>query len=390
MKIVVLSTDKTYMERIRDMLAGQDVPAHSLLLANGGMEHLPAIADQQQPDAVIVDAPQLGQEGLTLLEQVATRHPRLALILVCGSIAPELVISAMRVGVRDVLQRPLQKEAVVAALRRLENKAATLGTPHAKGKMLAFIPCKGGSGATFLAANLAYALAAEEKQKVALLDFNLQFGDAVLFLSDRLPATTLADVTGNISRLDASLLAASMMHVAPNLSVLPAPENPERALEVTPEQVEVVLTLAATQYDFLVLDVGRELAATSVKALDHADVIFPVLQETLPFVRDAKRLVGTLQSLGYPPHKIHLIINRFVPGGDVRLEDVERTLDMKVYATIPNSFEAVSASVNQGIPILKLATHDAVSKSLRHMAHELVHGPAEKTGGWLAHLLHHA
>ena len=42
--------------------------------------------------------------------------------------------------------------------------------PTRKGKILAFISCKGGSGATFLAANLAYVLATQTNKKVALLD----------------------------------------------------------------------------------------------------------------------------------------------------------------------------------------------------------------------------
>lgn len=392
MKIAILSADKTHLQQVRHLLAGEDAPAHTLLPGEDGPDHLSAVADQQWPDVMIVDVSRPGAAELILFEQVLHAHPNLALILVCGSTTAEFPISAMRAGVRDILLWPLEKEALLAAIRRVEHKVVAPGATQAKakGKTLAFIPCKGGSGATFLAANLAYALAVEENKKVALFDLNLQFGDAVLFLSDRVPTTTLADVAHNIGRLDASLLAASMVHVTSNLGILPAPENPERALEVMPEHIEVMLNLAATQYDYIVLDVGRTLAAASIKALDHADVIFSVLQETLPFIRDAKRLVYALESLGYSREKVHLLVNRFEPGGDIRLEDVERALEMKVYATIPNSFQAVSASVNQGVPILEIASHDSVSKSLRHLAHEVVHGPTEKSGGWLAHLLHHA
>ncbi len=78
------------------------------------------------------------------------------------------------------------------------------------GKIIAFVSCKGGSGATFLAANLAYALA-QENQRVALFDLNLQFGDAALFVSDQKPAATLSHVAQQIHRLDASFLAASMV-----------------------------------------------------------------------------------------------------------------------------------------------------------------------------------
>ena len=78
-----------------------------------------------------------------------------------------------------------------------------------------------------------------------------------------------------------------------------------------PEHVEALIRLAKQHYDFVVLDIGRTLNATSVKALDYADNIFLVLQQTLPFIRDTKRLIKILLSLGYAKAKINLLINRY-------------------------------------------------------------------------------
>lgn len=390
MKIAVISESKTHLDDIRQILAGEDALTRKIMLFNGGMEHLGPVADQERPDLLIVDALCRGPEGLDAVERLALRHPSMPFILLCETQPSELLLQAMRIGVRDVLPSPVPDAALKAAVERIERKAAAGIAPPRKGKMVAFIPCKGGSGATFLAANLGYMLAAGLEKKVALLDLNLQFGDASLFVSDRVPANTLADVADNITRLDASFLASSMVEVLPNFSVLAAPEDPERAAEVKPEHIEVLLKLAQAHYDYVILDIGRSLDAVSVKALDHTDLIFLVLQETLPFIRDSKRLVHALFSLGYAREKIHLIINRYEKGGDIRLEDVERTLEMKVFNTIPNSFEAVSKSVNQGVPIMKIAKHDPVTKALREMALELVAGGEASNGGWLAHLLHHA
>src|SRR6185503_12407096 len=96
--------------------------------------------------------------------------------------------------------------------------------PKQPARVLAFVPCKGGSGATFLATNLGYQLASENK-KVLLVDLNLQFGDAALFVHDHKPAHTLADIAHNITRLDASFLAATVVNVSPNYALLAAPED---------------------------------------------------------------------------------------------------------------------------------------------------------------------
>ena len=215
--------------------------------------------------------------------------------------------------------------------------------------------CKGGSGATFLATNLGYALAALENKRVVLIDLNLQFGDASLFVSDSKPLATLADVAQQIHRLDHSLLASSMLNVTPNFALLAAPEDPVHADDVKPEHIDALLTLARQHYDFILLDVGRGLDAVSVRALDQSDMIFPVLQTTLPYVRDGKRLLDVFRSLDYHRDKIFLIVNRHEKSSEIKLRDLETAYGSAVFMTIPNHYEAAAASVNQGVPVLKLA-----------------------------------
>lgn len=388
MKIVVLSSTQSHLEPIRKMIP-DDSPARQVVLVKDGAEQLLAIADQEHPDLFILDETCCGIDELATLEQLSLRYPRMAFILVCENTSHDFLISAMRIGVKDVLHPPLDSKALQEAVNRIEQrlKPAASGQ-HQRAKVIAFIACKGGSGATFLATNLGYILANKDDVKVALLDVNLQFGDAALFVSDQVPANTIADVAENIARLDASLLASSMVQVAPNFGLLAAPEDPEQAAGIRPEHIDTLLNLAIANYDYVILDVGRILNANSVKALDHADLIFPIVQETLPFIRDGKRLTHTLLTLGYPKEKIHLVVNRHQKGVDIQLEDVSSALGMPISNTIPNSYEAVSTSVNQGIPIFKIARHDPVTKALIEMADNLVQAGHAKKSGWLSHIFH--
>lgn len=384
MKIAIISPHKNRLSDISQMLAAQH--AGAVVLFEGGVERLGSVADQELPDLIVMEGLCQGSAELAALESVGQRHPNINFIMLCEHLSSEFLVQAMRIGVRDVLPTPVSPEALHAAVARLEKKTPNSGNHRPAGKVLAFIACKGGSGATFLASNLGYVLAAEHGKKVALFDLNLQFGDAVLFVSDRPAVTTLSDVANSIARLDASFLASSMVQVLPNYGVLAAPENPAQASDVRPEHVQALLALAAAEYDYVILDVGRNLDGVSLKALDRADLIFPVLQETLPFIRDAKRIISTLQSLGYSQGKVHPIVNRYEKGGEIQLGDVERTLGMKIFAIFPNSFEAVSASVNQGVPILKLAKRDPVSRTLLKFGHDLEQVEHAEKGGWLGHL----
>src|SRR5690242_12661029 len=280
---------------------------------------------------------------LRVMEYVSIHHPNTALVMLCANQTPEFLVGAMRAGVREVLHSPPTKEVLLACIDRIEQRLGIAAQPKQPARVLAFVPCKGGSGATFLATNLGYQLASENK-KVLLIDLNLQFGDAVLFVHDQKPSHTLADIAHNIGRLDASFLSATAISVSPNYTLVAAPEDPAHATEVKPEHIEVLLNLAAKHYDFVIIDAGRSLDAVTLKALDRADFIFPVIQLTVPFMRDASRLLALFHALGYDKQKIRLLINRFEKGGEITLDDVKRTFGVEPYRTIPNSYQAVASA----------------------------------------------
>jgi pilus assembly protein CpaE len=384
-KVAILSLKAETLKELKGFLATDD-GSLEVALFNGGPQQVGPMVDQEHPDVLIVDGLCSNHAELNALEKVASLYPTMAIILMCQQQSPEFLLRAMRIGVREVLPAPINKEALQQAVGRIKQRVSWSRAPRSKGKVLVFLPCKGGSGATFLATNLAYALAAEGDKKVALFDFNLHFGDASLFVSDATASSTVADVTRQIQRLDASFLESSMIKVLPNFGVLAAPETPEKVADVRPENVERLLNVAVNHYDFVILDIARTLDAISIKALDYADLIFPVLQVTLPFIRDAKRLINVFHSLGYSNNKINLIVNRFEKGGEITLEDLERTLGLKVHKTVPNSFNAVAASINQGTPIIKLASRDPVTRTLQEMAQGMLHG-AKQGGSWLKSML---
>lgn len=353
--------------------------------AQGSLAAQPALPVQGEFDVLVLDCGTDSDAEIDALSRLLPIYPGLQTILVAEHASAGLLLRALRLGVREVIEPPVGRADLLAAIRRVEQ--ARHGTQHAQAKILAFVSCKGGSGSTFLATNLAYALASLEKKRVLLIDLNLQFGDASLFVSDRRPAVTIADLAREINRVDPAFLRTSLIDVLPNFGVLAAPNDPAQSAEIRPAHVDSILRIARADWDYVVIDAGRSLDAVSVRALDLADYVLPVLQLTLPFVRDGKRLIDLLRSLDYPPQKVRPVVNRLEKSSELTIADLERTLGMKVYATVPNHYASVAASVNQGVPILELAPKSPVSKALAQLAHELA-VPAARSGegGWLARM----
>jgi len=374
MKIAVISSNKDKAQEMRRTL---EASSHTVILAENGTSRLRELAGQAHPDLILIDDLSCEVGDLAQIEQFTTEYPKTAVILLCSTQTPEFLINAMRAGVREVLPSPAPAAALEAAVNRV---AAKLKGAQAKasGKVLAFMACKGGSGSTFLATNLGYQLA--ESHSVLLIDLNLQFGDALSMIHDGKPASTLADVARDIHRLDASLLAGSTVKITSNYSVLAAPEEPAQAVEVTESHIDAVLDLAINEYDFVLLDMGRNLDTLSIKALDRAHRIYPVLQTGLPALRNAKKLLAAFAGLGYPSEKAEIVVNRFEKHGEVGLDDIRRLLGVTKLHTVLNSFKEVNAAINHGEPLAQRARANAVAKSLAALSMEISPRREEGTG----------
>lgn len=362
MKIAIISPNRTHLHDMGKVL---EAHSHAITLLDGGKSRMRAVAEQEQPDLMLVDGMCCDPHELAQVEYVTTHYPKIAIILLCATQSPEFLINSMRAGVREVLPSPVSAEALQAAVSRIAAKFLSDKT-HSTGKILAFMSCKGGSGATFLATNLGYQLA--ETKSVLLIDLNLQFGDALLFVHEGRPASTLADVAHDISRLDASFLAASTVKITANYSILAAPEDISRAMEIKPEHIDAILSIAVKQYDFVILDISRTLDTLAIKALDRSYRIFPVLQAGLPGLRNANKLIAVFKSLGYPDDKIELIVNRFEKGGDIGLDDIRRSLGNVALRTVPDSYKEVNTAINQGNALAELNRSNAVAKTLAEFA----------------------
>ena len=384
MKVKVVSQHAERAEHVAQMVRVAD-PDLDVLAAITPAAGLPAVINGTRPGLLIVEG--VDAHGLDAIGRLTHAHPDVETIIISPEQSPAFLLKAMQAGVREVLPPPLNALALKAALQRVTRKRRPVA-PAPLGEVFVVMACKGGSGASVLAANLAHVLSTRDGRTVGLLDLDLQFGDALLMLTDQPSGSDVAEVSRNIARLDAELLRSAMVTVSPTLAVLAAPHELSQALEVKAAHVEAIVKQARQMFDFVVLDVGRSIDAVSLQALDMATKIFPVLQLSLPQLRDAKRLHGLFRSLEYPAHKVHWIVNRYHKAGDITLGALEQSLGVKGITTIPNHFSAVNASVNQGVPIDKLSRKSPVARALHELAKSVapVIDDGKRDSGWLSSL----
>jgi pilus assembly protein CpaE len=360
--ILLLSSSESRASAIAALLGASDI-GHSLRTQAGAAKHLMGHAALiRKADLLIVEDGSLEFADLAAIEQLINQTAHLTCMLIAPALSTNMLMAAMRAGVRHVLSWPIDTHEFTQELLHVANqKTANL---RRSGRVMSFAAGKGGCGTTLIAANLAYALATVRDKRVLMIDLNQQFADASLHLSDKAPPATLNDLCAKIERLDVALFEACVARVHPNLDLLAGAGDPVKAGELRAPHLQRVLTLVRDQYDAVIVDIGQSINPLSIQALDQSESICVALLQTIPHLYAGRRLLDIFGQLGYPAGKTRLIVNHYDKRAQIGLGAIERALGTKPVHLLPSDAKSAAQAVNQGLPLLSVAKDGALTRSL--------------------------
>jgi pilus assembly protein CpaE len=364
--ILLVSANDAYAKEIGVQLRNSGI-AHTLHSETGAAKTLARHAGSiKKADLLIIEDSNLAAADLAAIEEASAHAPNLACMLVTSALSTDMLMAAMRAGVRHVLSWPIDPTAFARELSHVASKKHA----HTRraGRVLSFVAGKGGCGTTLIATNVAYALAASRDKRVLFVDLNQQFADASLLLSDKAPAATLYDLSTQIDRLDAAFFEACVTRVHPNLDVLAGAGDPVKAGELRASHLQRVLALVRDQYDIVLCDVGQSINPLSIHVLDQSDALGVVLAQSVPHLHATRRLIDLFGQLGYAPSKTRLIVNHYDKREQVGLEAIARTLGAKPVHVLPHDAKSARHAVNQGVPLYTVAKNGALTKSIDALA----------------------
>lgn len=386
MSTFVIASNDALLNTLRSSILQAKLPLQSAVTRQPGQALLPLLKGIDSGILLLDSPPNHLSEDLTALETWLRSRPQLNVLLLSEDNSKDMLLRAMRAGVRELLTLPTQPQELALSLGRWSDSLTVVpNSPAAKApaRLVAFMGCKGGNGTSFVAANMAHIMANEYDRSCAFVDLDLQCGDASFYLGSGANKNNLSDLTRQIERLDAQLLNSCMHAVTPRLSLLAAPQDLESAMAIRAQDIEKVLNLVRTLYNPVVVDLPRNLSALSLKVLDMADVVYVVMQNNTPDARDAQRLVSMLRALGFDEDKLRLMVNRFAPDGWVSLSDLEKTVGLKVSQTIPNHPQWVSEALHTGQPLSAVHDHNTVLNALRESTGNLLNTCPPKPRHWM-------
>jgi pilus assembly protein CpaE len=369
--VLIAGRSSKGVEQLETALHGrQDIAVRSSHVTNGHVDPLHGVTPV--PDLLLVDLSALWEDELRAL---AARPAKNRPIII--AVGPEgnthMMRLAMQAGARDFFTHPVPGEELLATVSQVADEHAEQHEGGAGSSVTAVINAKGGAGASFLACNLAHILSVPLRQRVALIDLDLQFGTLPVYL-DLKPRESLLDALAAHDHLDSVALDGYTTRHASGLRLLAAvTERLALPWEIPGEHIGRLIDVAAETYDHVIVDLPRQMDPVTAAVLTRADRILIVMQQELTHLRDAKRLTRILtEELSVPRNHLHVVVNRHEPGGGgVRAQDIREALEPESMAVIPSDYQRVSESVNLGVPIYDHARSAPITQALVEFARNL-------------------
>lgn len=327
-------------------------------------EQLADVLARQDVHVVAIHEDFGSRSGTDAAAEVSARSPELGLVLLARERTPELLESALRAGIRQVVTLPLSLEGLEAdvsaaakwaqAVReRLPDRDGELLPVGSGGKVIAVAGAKGGVGASTLAAQLSLAALGEgQERKVALIELDLQGGDLRTLLNAQAKRSVL-DLAAVAEDLNLRHLEEALYVHRSGLRVLLAPEHGEHADEVDETAARRVLEAVRAVHDVVVVDIGATVTEANAVAAELATSALVVATPDVLTLQAAKRLLAIWQRLQVrEPTEVTVVLNRVSRGLEVQPDLVRKVIQDASFAEseIPASFKALEPVINRGDP----------------------------------------
>ncbi len=321
------------------------------------------------PDVVLVE---IGRDAKPPLE-FAARLNRLnpaACIIACSAYqepSPDLLMQAMRSGVREFLSAPIDPMVVREMLERLVKQR---GTPHTEiEKLLIVAGAKGGVGTSTVAVNLAVQLERSAGKHVVLFDLERPLGHIAL-LMDLETRFSFRAAVESLDRLDSHLFSGLLASHKSGVQVLAGASHADEWDRIAVPALARVINVAQSSFDYVVADIGPNVTSDWAQVLRLARQIILVTETNVSCLWSLERHITLLRALGIDSARIRLVVNRWHRGDEEALQAFEKRVKLPIFERLPNDFKQVSRAVNMGAELSR-GQHDQLVQRLRGMVDQI-------------------
>ena len=329
------------------------------------------------PDVILVDiATDNIPSAIRAVELLHQELPEAAIFAVGPMTQPQLIVNAMRAGVREYIERPPPTTDLEAFVRLTATRRKP-GREGSRGKVFTIVNAKGGSGGTTVAVNLALALQSIH-HSTALVDL-APLGHCALHLNLK-PQFTVTDAIANLHRLDASLLDSFMVRHGHGLQVLAGAATPT-AIEPSASDFARLFDTLVGQFHYIVVDASSRLDSATHLVSNLSERVMIIAHADVASLWSAGRVAQYLGESG-SRDRFSLVLNRYRKVAGFDEAETEAAIGAQVLWRIPNQYFAVSTAIDRGVPLMQQGNTE-IARSILGLAEYLTKDDLEvKRAAW--------
>jgi pilus assembly protein CpaE len=315
------------------------------------------------PNVILVDIAADGPTpALRAIELLHQELPDAAVFAVGPLTQPQLIVSTMRAGVREYIERPTSTTDLLEAFVRLTATRRKPGRETSRGKVFTLVNAKGGSGATTVAVNLALALQSLH-HNTALVDL-APLGHCALHLNLK-PAFTVSDAVANLHRLDSSLLDSFMAHHDRGLQLLAGSAMPT-ILDPSASDFARLFDTVVGLFRYIVVDASSRLDSATRLVSNLSEKTLIIAHADVASLWGAGRVAQYLGESG-SRDRFALVLNRYRKVAGFNEAETEAAIGAPVLWRIPNQYFAVSTAIDRGVPVMQHGNSE-IARSISGLA----------------------
>lgn len=233
----------------------------------------------------------------------------------------------------------------------------------ANSHVISIIGGKGGVGKSTFAVNFAIATAIDTKAKVCLVDLDPKAcGDTALLLGIK-PKRTILELGQHEGKFDPALINNYISPHSSGIHYLPSVLEPEQMNQLEPQQVSRGFQLLQSVYNYIIVDMGSDVEAQNVKALEVSSMILVVTLPEILVLHHTRKIIEKVHNLLFPPELIKLVVNRFTTAKGISPQVIQNNLKKQILGMIPEDEPTNVASMAKAQPFIVSAPRTEITKS---------------------------
>ncbi|MDJ1015284.1 MAG: AAA family ATPase [Paracoccaceae bacterium] len=340
----------------------------------------------------------IDQEDEEIIDTLAdlvksARDQDIRVLVIAEEVSPIALHKLLKVGADEFVPYPLPDGALHDAIERMrraalrqdngelpdEMRTKLKATGDRNGIVLGVQGFAGGTGSTTFAVNLAWELASldngGEPLRVCLIDFDLQFGAVATYL-DLPRREAVFELLQDTGSMDSDSFMQALLTFNDKLHVLTAPSDLIPLDIIGQEDVEKILEVARTNFDYVVIDMPQSVVMWTETILNAVHAYFAMTELDMRSAQNTLRMIRAFKGEDLPINKVRYVLNRAPKFTDLtgksRVKRMAESLDIKIEVLMPDGGKQVVQSNDHGVPLSEVASKNPLRKEIEKLA-ESVH-----------------